>query len=147
MNLQREIVLKFKVGGVEREFKVKFPTVGQYIQVESRKAQLTIPKNSLNQSTQYLNLIRQGTTPSFIALDMVEMIAWFEVCIPDLMKGTVGIENIEDLDIFDAKPLLEVYRNVFEPWKEKWEKIFNNVGKEEKEEEKKEDKKEEIEKK
>lgn len=133
MSLQREITLSIKIGNVDRNYKVKFPTVGQYIQVQSRQAELATPITS--QSTQYLNMIMKGTIASNTALDMVDMIAWFEICIPDLMKDTIGdIKSIEDLDIFDVKPLLEAYKNIFLPWKESWEKIFYGVNDEEKKE-------------
>lgn len=137
-NLQRTIVIPIKIGNVEKSYKINFPTVGQYIAVESRKAQLTIPRGtSFDQSTQYLNLIRQGTKASIQALDLVDMISWFEVCIPDLMKNVVGeLQGIEDLDIFDAQPLLKVYKEIFLPWKESWEKVFQGISEEPKEEEK-----------
>lgn len=136
-NLQRTLTIPIKVGKVERNYVINFPTVGQYINVESRKAQLTIPKGlSFDQSTQYLNLIRQRTLASNMALDFVDMIAWFETCIPDLMKNTVGeLQNIEQLDIFDAQPLVEAYKKHFLPWKTAWEKIFHGIVEEVKEEE------------
>ena len=139
--MQREIVLKIKVGKVEREFKVKFPKVGQYIKVESRKAQLSVPNgNVFDRSSQYNNLFRNGMLSSIKAMDLIDMIAWFEVCIPDLMeKSTEGLDSITDLDLFDAVPLLKVYKEQFLPWKNSWEDVFLGLNKEE---EKKEDKKE-----
>lgn len=134
-DLQRSIEIPIKVGKVERKFKVNYPTVGQYISVESRKAQLTIPKVlSFDQSTQYLNMIRQGTISSNIALDLVDCIAWFEVLMPTLMTDkdiSIGsLTSIEDLDIFDAKPLLDAYKKVFKPWKDAWEKVFQGLQEE-----------------
>lgn len=138
--VQRNLKIQIKVGEAERVYDVKFPSVGDYINVESRKAQLAVPRTSLfDQSTQYLNLIRQGTISSNMALDLVDMTAWFEVCIPNLMKDTVGnIQSIEELDIMDAKPLLDAYKKQFLPWKTKWEEIFQGITKEESVEDKKE---------
>jgi hypothetical protein len=132
-NLQRNLELKIVIGSVERTYNITFPKVGDYINVEARKAQLTVPKNSIfDQSTQYLNMIRQGTIASNLALDLVDLIAWFEVCIPDLMKNAVGeLSSIEELDLFDAKPLLEIYRSKFLPWKNAWEAVFQGLNKEE----------------
>jgi hypothetical protein len=133
-NLQRSIEISIVVGKVERKYNVTFPSVGQYINVEARKAQLTVPKGlSFDQSTQYLNMIRQSTISSNLALDMVDMIAWFETCIPKLMEehSLKGIESIDQLDIFDAKPLMDAYKNVFKPWKSAWELILQGLNKEE----------------
>jgi hypothetical protein len=137
--LQRSIEIPITIGKIERKFTVNFPTVGQYISVESRKAQLTIPKAlSFDQSTQYLNMIRQGTISSNIALDLVDCIAWFEVLMPTLMTdkeiSVGGLVSIEDLDIFDAKPLLDAYKKVFKPWKDAWEKVFQGFREEKVEE-------------
>lgn len=140
-NIQKTIEIPIKIGEVERKYIVKFPTAGQYIQMEARKAQLAVPKLSLfDSSTQYLNLIKQGTISSNMALDLIDLIASFEVCIPELMKDFVGnIEGIEDLNLFDAKLLLDVYKKYFQPWKDAWEKVFQgiNENKEEKKEESK----------
>jgi hypothetical protein len=140
-NLQRNLELKIVIGATERVYNITFPNVGKYIDVEVIKAQLTVSKNSLDQSTQYLNMIKQGTISSSMALDLVDMVAWFRICIPDLMKNAVGdIQSVEDLDIFDAKPLLEVYRNTFLPWKNAWENVFLGLTKEENKEEDKDKK-------
>lgn len=142
-NLQRTIDLSIKVGTVERTYRVNFPTVGQYIQIEARKAQLTIPLTSkFDNSTQYLNMIRQGTIASNYALDLVDMISCFEVLVPALLGDIKGIESIENLDILDAKPLLDTFNNVFKPWKKSWENLVTNLVKEEDQSEEKEKKNE-----
>ena len=125
--LQRTITLNFKIGAVDRSFTIAFPKVGQYMAVECRKAELS---STMNGDSQYLNLVRTSTKRSFFALDLVDMSAWFEVLIPDLMKDSVGdLKSIEQLDIFDAKPLLDVYKKTFAPWREAWEKVL--MGEEE----------------
>ena len=85
--LQRTITLNFKIGAVDRSFTIAFPKVGQYMAVECRKAELS---STMNGDSQYLNLVRTSTKRSFFALDLVDMSAWFEVLIPDLMKDSVG---------------------------------------------------------
>lgn len=132
-NLKRTIVLSIEIDKAKHTYTIHFPRVKDYIQVEVRKAELATSKrgDELAHMTQYLNMIRQGTVSSIHALDLIDMVAWFEVCIPDLVENLVGdLSSISDLDIFDARPLLKVYNSDFKPWKDSWEKVLHDITQE-----------------
>jgi len=142
MNLQKTIDLPIKIGTVEKKYTVNYPTVGQFIRIQTRQAQLA---TSLDGSTQYANLIRKNTFSSFDALSLIDMVAHFEVLLPKMVEENFGklegLNSIEDLDMMDAKPLLDAYNNILYPWLKKWEDVFRGVV-EDKKEERKEDKNE-----
>ena len=96
---------KFKVG--ERTFIVKFPNVGQIIDMESLKQALT--------NNRYGQMAASAVVSMYYALDLVDTIAFFQVCVPDAKKFFDVAEytalSPERMDAF-----LEAYRKEIKPW-------------------------------
>lgn len=132
--MEKSIVIPIKVGQTEKKYTVQYPKVGQFIRIQVRQSQLS---TSFDGSSQYANLIRKNTLNSFDALGLIDMIAHFEVLIPDIIKenNLENLNSIEDLDMMDAKPLLEAYNNILWPWLKKWEDVFRGVVEEKKKKE------------
>lgn len=104
--LNREISIRIK----ENAYTVKFPNIGQIIDIESRKAALS--------SGQYKNLVSAGTRFSIVALDYIDMISTFTIIIPDLIKDM----NIDmfSLDLDKGKELIKVYKKEVLPFMVSW---------------------------
>lgn len=119
MDLKTQITLNLN----GNDYIVKFPTVGQFIQIEAQKSLLT--------RNQYGALIVTGTKVATKALDFVDMIAYFSVLIPEIddIKKDAKVD-LFSLDILDAKEMLKVYTKEFKPWLDSWMKVINTVDEE-----------------
>jgi hypothetical protein len=135
--MEKTIVIPIKIGQTERKYTVQYPKVGQFIRIQVRQSQLA---TSFDGKNQYFNLVRQNTKNSFNALSLIDMIAHFEVLIPELIteQNLENLNSIEDLDMMDAKPLLDAYNNVLYPWLKKWEDVFGKAVDDNKKEDKNE---------
>jgi hypothetical protein len=120
--MQRHLSFKVK----QNTYAINFPTVAQFIDIESMKARLA--------SDAYNDMIKVGTVLSTKALDFVDMTANLEVLCPDLKKD-LKTNSILSLDVFDAKELLTEYKKQFVPWLAEWQLILAEVKREEVEEE------------
>lgn len=103
---QRQIILKIK----EFSYPVKFPNVGQLMDIENMKMSLT--------NGSYADMIRSGLKSSYFNTEIVDTIAHFWVLLPDL-RTDLAVKSYTELDPFLAKDLLKVYREQFSPWYEK----------------------------
>jgi len=112
MGLQRSINFKVK----ENEYSLSFPTVGQVIDIESTKSKLS--------NGTYGDLVRAGTITAGTALDQIDMFSYFSILCPDLIAD-LKVSRYQDLDIFDAKELLLVYRKDVLPWVAEWQKVLS----------------------
>lgn len=99
---------KFNIG--EKAFTVQFPNVGQLIDLESLKQALT--------SNRYGVMAASGVASMYYVLDMVDAIAFFQVCVPDVAKY-YDIKNYTLLSPEKLKDLVEVYQKEIRPWFEK----------------------------
>lgn len=102
----------------EREYVVKFPNAGQFIDVEVKKALL-----SQNQYNRLNNMRTQGANT---ALSLIEATAYFSILIPELEKDLNGFKNLFDLSMLEIKPLLKEYHGVFLPWYAQWLDILKD---------------------
>jgi len=89
------------------EYDVKFPTVGQMLDIENMKMSLT--------DNNYSMLLRSGLKTSFFATELVDAIAHFWILIPEL-RNDLTVKHYSDLDPFLAKKLVKVFRKQFSPW-------------------------------
>ena len=96
---------KFKVG--ERTFVVKFPNVGQIIDMESLKQALT--------NNRYGQMAASAVVSMYYALDLVDTIAFFQVCVPDAKKY-FDVDDFTALSPERMDGFLEAYRNEIKPW-------------------------------
>lgn len=91
----------------EQQFTVNFPNIGQIIEIESLKQGLT--------SNRYGNMAASGIGTMFVALDLVDTIAFMQVMLPN-MKATQGIANYAVADITQLRALVDAYKKDIEPW-------------------------------
>ena len=96
-------------------YNVCFPTVNQFIAIEAKKSALS--------HNQYGAMILNRTKVASKALDFIDMLSYFSVLIPDLMKDSKV--PLTELDIMDGKELLKVYMSDFKVWMDKWMVIIN----------------------
>jgi len=101
--IQREI--KFNIG--EKNFTSKFPNVGQMIDMESLKQALT--------SNRYGTMSASGVKSMYMALDLVDAIAFFQVCVPSVGKY-FDIKNYANLQLDEVKNIVQAYLLQIKPW-------------------------------
>jgi ABC-type enterochelin transport system permease subunit len=101
--IQREI--KFNIG--ERNFIAKFPNVGQMIDMESLKQALT--------NNRYGTMSASGVKSMYMVLDLVDAIAFFQVCVPSVGKY-FDIKNYANLQLDEVKDIVQSYLLQIKPW-------------------------------
>lgn len=120
-NLERQKEFRVKTNS----YTIKFPTVGQFLDIESRRMQLS--------NGSYSMLLRSALISSGTAMDMIDMAATLSVLCPDLIKD-IKAPSLMDLDPFDANELLTAYNTDIKSWIDKWMGVFiNAVNKDKKE--------------
>lgn len=90
-----------------REFFVKFPNVGQLIDLESLKQALT--------NGRYGIMASSGIASMYRALDMVDAIAFFQVCAPNIARQ-LDIRSYTEMDVDGAQDFLTLYTEQIRPW-------------------------------
>lgn len=91
----------------EKSFVVNFPNVGQMIDIESMKQSLT--------GNRYGSMASSGITSMYMALDVVDTIAFLSVCVPDMAK----YYNIQDYTTLSADKMnqyVKIYKEELLPW-------------------------------
>ena len=114
MSLNRSLV--FEVKG--NSYRLTFPTVAQFIDIESTKAKLA--------SDAYGDMLKAGTMLSIKALDYIDLTANLTILCPKLMED-LKADSILALDVFDAKELLKAYKEQYVPWMVQWQKVLAEV--------------------
>lgn len=109
LNKELEITVK------GNSYKVKFPNVGQYIDLQAMKMSLS--------SNQYGSMERSFHPSMQRALNMVDVEAIFTVLCPELIKDLVPT-SFSDMGLADYRELEEVYKAKVIPWWEQIEEIF-----------------------
>jgi hypothetical protein len=104
--LEREL----KIQVFNNTYLIKFPNVGQMLDIEARKMAIT--------SGQYKNLMETRTVASEIALINADVIATFSILCPK-MGSDLNIDFFE-MEISQSKELVKVYRETYMPWYNKW---------------------------
>lgn len=121
MAFQREIKVKLPSG---QELEVKFPTVGQMIDIESQKQLLT--------KGQYGRMLLNVTDVSYKMLDYVDAIATMKILCPHLLKElNVTATSLEDIAFDQSSKILEVYNQEMKPWITEILQKIKDVDKEE----------------
>lgn len=111
--VNREI--KFALKG--RTFTAKFPNVGQIIDMESLKQALT--------NGRYGEMAKSGVASMFYALDLVDAIAFIQVCVP-AASAYFDVRNYSELNIDESNDILEAYTKTIRPW---YTEVFNELRK------------------
>jgi hypothetical protein len=82
-----------------------FPTVGQFLEIENKKA--------IFSAGNYNALINTQTDQANFSLDVIDCLAYFSVLFPKLIqKGLIG----EKMSIENSKKMVDFYRKTFWPW-------------------------------
>lgn len=89
------------------DYIVKFPNVGQLMDIESLKMALT--------NNNYSEWAFSGLKIHIFQLDVADAIAYLSVLIPEL-KNDLGLKNWRELDALRSKKLVEEYKRTFIPW-------------------------------
>ena len=113
--IEREIAITYN----DKKFIVKFPNVGQLMDIESLKMALTGGK--------YGTFAASGIKSMYCVLDMVDAISFFSVMCPRL-KNFITQEDA-DVDYTQmkpesVKPLVDIYKKDVMPW---YNKIMTNL--------------------
>lgn len=113
--IEREIAITYN----DKKFIVKFPNVGQLMDIESLKMALTGGK--------YGTFAASGIKSMYFVLDMVDAISFFSVMCPRL-KNFITQEDVDadytQMKPESVKPLVDIYKKDVMPW---YNKIMTNL--------------------
>lgn len=105
--IEREIVINYN----GKKFTVKFPNVGQIMDIESLKVALTGGK--------YGTFAASGIKSMYFVLDMVDAISFFSVMCSRL-KNFITEEDTDvdytQMNPQSIKPLIDIYKKEVMPW-------------------------------
>jgi len=102
----------------EKSYIVKYPTVGQLLEIESLKQSMS--------GGRYGIMAISGVKSMEFALDLIDSIAYFSILIPELRKQ-LEIKSFLDLDAITAKKLTITYRKQFNPWYKQLEEEMSKL--------------------
>lgn len=104
-----------KVTISNREYSIKFPNNGQFIDIE---------RNKIDLSNGNLKNMLFGTPSGQLAYILIEAVATFSILIPDLVKD-LDVKSLLELDPYQSKQLVSAYEKHYYPWIEKWREVIN----------------------
>ena len=105
-----------KIG--EQNFEVKYPTVGELMEIENKRMLLTQDKYP-----EYVSA-RMKTLSMVFNIDLVDALSHFSVLIPGLSKK-LNVDSFLEIDPITGKALVEVYKKEFVPWYEELMKAIH----------------------
>lgn len=101
-----------------REYKIEFPTVGQYIDIETEKIDLA--------SGKWSGLLTSRTVSAYRAIQLIECIAILKILCPKIFED-MKVSDYRDIDAIDFTLLLKLFTKEINPWYSDWFKEFNDV--------------------
>lgn len=113
-NLERTKSFTFK----GKEYKIEFPTVGEYIEIENQKI--------IHSNGQWANLIQNQTISAFRSIQIIECISLLIVLCPQLFSD-MNVSSYKEIDAIDFLDLLLIYNKEINPWYSKWFNQFNSI--------------------
>lgn len=105
--------------GTLGKINIKYPNVGEAIQIESLKLAYS--------NNQYPLMLRNMTTTNAFVLDAIDTVATFSVLIPKFKETLLSGESYEKMDLIAIKPFIKVYRKQFLPWWSELEKQLYDI--------------------
>lgn len=111
-------------------YNVKFPTVGQYIEIQNLKVALSNGNYEQMALSQFKGLV--------FSARLIDVISTFSVLVPTLLND-LSVKSYTNLDPILAKKLVKVFEKDFQPWYQEWLKILFEEDEEKQEETKDED--------
>jgi hypothetical protein len=109
---------KLKITLMERDYIIEVPTVGQYLDIESRKMMLS--------GGNYNSMINSMTKTAVLALDIIDATALLMVLAPQFQED-LKAESLINLDMADVLPIIKLYNEEIRPWYQKWSELFQNA--------------------
>lgn len=95
----------------EKTYTVHFPTVDEFLQIESTKTSLA--------AGQYGQMVAARSRTALMALDMIDAFSTFFVLLPELQVEKVLPANINELKPNQIGQLLVAYKTQYFPWADK----------------------------
>lgn len=86
---------------------VSFPNVGQIIDIESLKLALT--------NNKYGAMASSGIVSMYYALDIVDAISFFRVCLPEFSKEN-KLDMYLSIQVDKINQIVDAYKNQIKPW-------------------------------
>lgn len=117
--IEREITISYN----DKKFQVKFPNVGQMIDIESLKNSLTMGK--------YGQFAASGVKSMYFILDVVDTIAFLTIMCPKLKNFITEEDSNQDYTQMKPetiKELVKVYKNQILPWYSNILKLLYNTN-------------------
>jgi hypothetical protein len=105
------------------EYQIKYPNVGEQMNIEILKLQLTENKYDTLRFSYNSAFIKQA--------DVADAIATFNTLIPDLRKD-LNAKSMLELEQSQINEVVKAYTEVFLPWYEEWNAKYANPNAEEK---------------
>lgn len=115
MTSQRKITLSIK----GNSYSAEFPTIGQFMRIESLKQQLT--------GGQYTSMATSQLSSQFEALEFVDIVSYFSILFPKISKDLNKV-SFEEIDAIDFAEVRKEYREKFLPWINEWYQTLRNTG-------------------
>jgi len=103
MEIERDHAFNYK----GEKIIVKFPNVGQLIDMESMKQALT--------NNRYGAMAASGAKSMYLALDLVDAISFLQIMCPKIKRMLGGISYTE-MSPIGAKELVSLYKEEILPW-------------------------------
>ncbi len=100
-------------------YTLKFPNVGEYMDIENMRIALT--------NGAYTDMLRTGLKSAHFAVDLVDAMSILYVLAPTL-RTDLSVSNYNDLDLFLAKKVVKAYKEQIKPW---FDKIMDELLKDE----------------
>lgn len=118
-DLPRTKVIKIE----ENQYEVKFPNMGQIIEIEAKKVAISLDK--------YSAMINNPTVGTNLALDFIEAISYISVLIPQLTKD-LKVNSLFELDMISSVVITNCYKYEILPWYLDWIEALQEEDKERK---------------
>lgn len=93
---------------------LNLPNTGQFIDIQALKAKIS--------EGEYQGL-DSGDGTAFYAKTLVDMIATYNVLIPEL-RNDINVKTISELSLVESRELLDTYVEVYLPWISNWMNII-----------------------
>lgn len=113
-----------------RKYTIEFPNVGQYMDIETEKVNLSLGK--------WGDLISARTLSALRSIQIMECLAVLKVLCPKIFED-MNVSDYRKIDAKDFMLLVKVYNKEVSPWYSRWFKEFSEVLNDIDESEKKED--------
>lgn len=95
----------FKIG--QKQFTVKFPNVGQIIDLDAMKQALS--------GNRYGSMAASGLASAYYALDLIDAIAFYQVVCPEVGRY-YDIKNYAEMELDKIEDLMKAWKDEIQPW-------------------------------